>query len=91
MSAAQINSRVELAVAAIDAGDFATAKRHLLAAKAYLSARSDIRTGMNSEIRWDRKAIDSLIAQCDQAGTAAAVATTGALRRTKINRVRTTD
>lgn len=86
MSAALINTKVGEAVDAIESGDFATAITKLLAAKALLSARTDTRHG-SSELRWDRKAIDSLITQCRQEQAAAAVSNNGALQRTKVNYV----
>lgn len=86
MSAALINEKVTAAVDAIEAGDFATAKTKLLAAKALLIARPDTRH-QTSELRWNREAIDSLIRQCDQELTAATVRAVGGVQRTRINYV----
>lgn len=61
MSAADVNTAVEAAVTAIEAGDWAAAQRNLLVAKARLSAMPDQKKG-SAELTWDRAAIDSLMA-----------------------------
>lgn len=66
MSASLINEKVTSAVSAIEAGDWSTALSKLTAAKALLSAIPDAKQDVNLELRWDRKAIDSLISDCNR-------------------------
>lgn len=92
MSAETINSKVESAVTAIESGDWSTAISKLMAAKALLSATPDQRHGGNSELRWDRNAINELISECkqQQASASGVGASSGALQFQKIRFVRDT-
>lgn len=66
-TAAEINTKVNEAVTAIEAGNWSTALSKLLAAQALLAGKADSRTlTLNTELRWDRNAIDRLILQVRQ-------------------------
>jgi hypothetical protein len=91
MSVADINAKVAAAVAAIEGGDYATAHARLLAAKALLAATPDVQSSRNASLRWDRNAIDELIAQVGRQislSTASATNSRGVVR-TRITYKRT--
>lgn len=87
MSAAAVNTSVESAITAMEAGEWSSAIRSLMAAKARLIALPDAIKGQ-MQLRWDRQAIDDLIAECrrEQAVDAAGSneSTGGVLRRVPI-------
>ncbi len=84
MSAANINTAVAAAIAAMRVRDFATAKTELQIAKAELAGTPDAEH--NGEVlRWDRSAIDSLITQVDQ--QLAASKGSGGVQTTKVKYV----
>jgi hypothetical protein len=60
MSVADINTRVDAAVAAIDAGDYDSAYSKLLSAQALLAATPDSQKN-SASLRFDRAAIAALI------------------------------
>jgi len=62
ITASSVNSYVEAAITAIEASDWATARRKLLAAKAALVALPDAAKS-GETLEWDRGAIDELIRQ----------------------------
>lgn len=83
VSASRINATVEEAVAAMEAGDWSTAIRKLMAAQARLAAKPDSTSGM-SGLRWDRASITRLLAECRRMQTSAATASSGGIRRSAI-------
>jgi cellobiose-specific phosphotransferase system component IIA len=60
---ATINTKVADAVTAIEAGDYATAKTKLLAAKALMAVKPTRSAKEGAEIEFDAGAIDSLLAR----------------------------
>lgn len=59
-TATTVNNYVDAAITAIEAEDWATAYRKLLAAKAALSSRVDVPSG-DTPLQWHPSAIDQLI------------------------------
>jgi hypothetical protein len=88
-SAAEIDAKVDLAVAALESADYATALTYLFSAKALLSVKADSRN-RNSELRYDRRAIDSLIADVRRQQNATNAASFG-IQKTNVKYVATTD
>lgn len=88
-TAAEIDSKVDEAVTAIESGDFSTALTKLLSAKALLSGKPDTR-GRTTEMRYDRRSIDSLITDVRKQQTASQAAALG-IQSTNIKYVPTTD
>jgi hypothetical protein len=84
MSVADINSKISEAVAAQEAGDYATALTKLRSAKMLLAGISDQRDAMGNEMKWDRAAIDKMIADLQAQQSATLAPGKGAIRRTKI-------
>jgi len=85
VSANLINTKVTAAIAASEAGDYATALTMLASAKALLAAMPDRQIGDGVTLTWDRAAIDSLLVHFQQRSNAA----TG-ITRTKITYTRPT-
>lgn len=75
-SAASVNTLMDAAVAALEAGDYATALTKLMAAKASLAAIPDSSKAGES-LNYDRGSIDELIRQVRQQQTAASVSANG--------------
>jgi len=88
VTAGTINARVELAITAIDAADWATAETKLLGALAALTALPDTRHG-DSELRWNREALQELLKNVRSRGSVAGG--TMKLQETKVSHVRVTD
>jgi hypothetical protein len=84
MSVADINSKISEAVAAQEAGDYATALTKLRSAKMLLAGISDQRDAMGNEMKWDRAAIDKMIEDLQAQQSATLAPGRGAIRRTKI-------
>ncbi len=61
-TASTLNDRVDLALAAIDAGEWATALRELRACKLILATRPEMFRGEAGQ-KWNSTAIDDLIRQ----------------------------
>lgn len=68
--AAQINTKVAEAITASEAGDFDTALVKLRSAKMLLASLPNSKTE-ETELEWDRLALDSLIADFKREATAA--------------------
>jgi len=62
MSVEAINTKVDLAVAAQETGDYATALTYLRSAAMLLAGISDSQKGDKS-LRWDRSAVQNMIAE----------------------------
>ena len=71
IAAATIQTKIEAAVTAQEAGDYATALKNLRSAKLLLSGLPNIQSG-DANIGWDRASIDSMIAELEQLRHAAA-------------------
>lgn len=82
MSIAAVNSLVDAAVAAQDAGDYATALKKLRAAEMRLAVMPDTIGVTGTQLRWDRASISRAIKQLEGTRSAA-----GGIRRTRINYV----
>ncbi len=87
MTVAALNTQRDAAVAALLAGDYATAKQHALAAKLLLSTGmasvSESAGGGSRSMSWDANAIDEFLRECDRM-----LAGTGGVRTTKITYAR---
>jgi hypothetical protein len=85
MSVADINTAASAGVAAIRAGDWATAETELLAAATLLAVLPDSEFGSGvSALSYDRQAIDRLLGQVRKNRNAAAASAAGGLRQSKI-------
>ena len=80
MSASELTTLIDAAVAANEAKDFATALLKLRSARMTLMKMPDGRAGEH-ELRWRMSDIESMIADVEQARAAA-----GGVRTTKITR-----
>lgn len=89
MAISDVNTAVTAATAAIDAGDWATAETELMKAGTYLAAVPDSKLGSGtSELMYDRQAIAGMLKQVRMNRQAAAHATAGGPRTTKLKFVR---
>lgn len=89
MGAAEVNTTIDAAVVAIEAENYDTALTKLLAAKALLIAIPDSgRQGM--DLKYDREAVDSLIATVKELKAQASRASDipDGIQRTKVEYVR---
>jgi hypothetical protein len=68
---AQINAKVDAAVAAQEEGDYATALAYLRSARMMLAAKPDSGSAGES-LRWDRPAIEAMIRDLAKARNASA-------------------
>ena len=88
MSIAQLDALYTAAVVAIDDADYATAINKLMAMKLRLATTPNLARslagGGNQAISWNPSELDSLISQCRQMQTAAAAATGGIFRTSKV-------
>ncbi len=88
MSIAQLDALYAAYLAALDAADYDTAILKLMAMKARLASTPNLSrhlgSGGRQSIEWNPGELDSLIAQCRQLQTAAAVATGGIIQTSKI-------
>ena len=73
------NAKAAEAVAAIEAGDYATALRKLRAAAALLHAHPDIRDG-DQELKYDRRGLEAMIRDTQQAAGSTAGTSSGGKR-----------
>lgn len=90
ITAAEIETLIDAANSAADGSDYTTAVNKLRQAKALISALPDsIKDG--TEIRYDRGALDALIAEYQRANATSASQDSGGVRRTKITWARVTD
>lgn len=85
MSANLINTKVAAAIAASEAGDYATATTLVESAKLLLAAMPDRQAGDGVTLTWDRAAIDTLLAHYRRRAGAAV-----GITRTKITYTRPT-
>lgn len=67
-TAAQVNTLADAASAAVEAGDFATGLAKLRAAQILLAAIPD-QSQEQTELRYDRRAIEAAIATCQMASS----------------------
>ena len=92
MSLAELNTLYSAAVAAIDDADFDLAIRQLMAVKARLATMPNVSRnlpgGGTQSISFNPAQLDTLIAQCRQQKAAAAHATSGPYRQTKVTYAR---
>jgi hypothetical protein len=94
MSLIQLNTLCDEAIAAMDAADWCTAVRKLMAIKARRATMPDMTAaagGNTQGIRWTPSELDSLIAECRREQRSADIASSGAFRTSKINFARVTD
>lgn len=87
MSASDINTKVQQAITAQEAGDYAAALTYLRSAKILLAATPDATTSRGSSLTWDRTSIDQMITQLTALNNAAKARRAGGPQRTKINYV----
>lgn len=85
-----LNTKADLAVAAIGDGDYSTALTYLLQCKVILATQPEIRKGDN-ELRYDAAAIDSLVRQVRELSSGTSTTTAGGISSTKITWANTTD
>ena len=78
-----INTRVEAAVTAMDAGDYTTAREKLETASVMLAGLPDSKKG-NSELQWDREAIDKMLARVAERETRSSAGVSGWMQSTKV-------
>lgn len=88
MSASNLSTYKANAAAAVMSGDYATARQNADAALVTLSMMADAGGPAGTNLTWDREAILQFIVLCDQ--RLAASATTGGIRRTRVNYVNPT-
>ena len=86
---AEINTRIDAAVAFMDAGDYASAKSKLETVQVLMVALPDAEKGDES-LKWDREAVDAALQRLGKLATAASLSASG-IRRVKYERVVVTD
>lgn len=87
MSATAVNTKVNLAVAAQESGDYASALTYLRSAQILLSAMPDSTGPGGSGMQYDRTSIDRMITALTKLNNASAARASGGIRRTKIEYV----
>ena len=76
MSVATLESKRDLAIAALEAGDYADAIKYAMSAKLLLASMPNASRGAgggSQSLAWNGSAIDDFITQCRQLATSAAV------------------
>jgi len=95
MSIAQLETLYSAAIAALEAGDYATAILKATAAKFRIATTPNLARnlagGGSQQISWnDASAIDRFIADCRRAASAATAASSGAFAQSKVTYARST-
>lgn len=87
--ASDLESYRTAAIAAVAAGDYATAISQAMAAKMTLATMPDSKQDANIETTWDRNAIDKFIAECkaQQASTTGLGSSVGVMQRQPVRYV----
>ena len=84
-----VNTKVDEAIAAHEAGDVETALRKLRSARMLLVAIPDSSTPDGGSLRFDRASIESMITDLQGEKNAASIASAGGIRRSKVRYKRT--
>lgn len=92
MSVATINAAADAAAAALDAGDYSTARRQALKAKILIAALPDSQRGGGesaSELRWRGSEVDAFLVELSKLEAQAAIVADG-IHHSKVTYARVT-